>query len=219
MTSPAPEEQPKREAQTTPQEDLLVPLEVYKKAGVFLGTHICTKHMEKFIYKVRPDGLYILNVRKIDERLRIATKFLAGYDPEKIAVIALRQYAHKPARMMCERVGCKAITGRVIPGIFTNPRLEWYMEPDVVLVTDPRAESQALKEASKVGVPIVALADTDNRLNFIDLVIPANNRGRKSLALLYWLLTREILRARGVLGPTEDPDVPWEQYIVRPSRT
>nr|MEB3825338.1 30S ribosomal protein S2 [Desulfurococcales archaeon] len=155
-------------------DEFLVPLEVYRQAGVFLGTHICTKYMEQFVYKIRPDGLYILDIRKIDERLRIASKFLSNYDPEKIAVVAVRQYGQKPVKMMCERVGCKPVIGRVIPGIFTNPKLEWYMEPDVVLVTDPRAESQAIKEAYKVGLPIVALTDTDNRVDNIDLIIPAN---------------------------------------------
>ncbi|MEB3825295.1 MAG: 30S ribosomal protein S2, partial [Desulfurococcales archaeon] len=91
-------------------------------------------------------------------------------------------------------------------------------EPDVVLVTDPRAESQAIKEAYKVGLPIVALTDTDNRVDNIDLIIPANNKGRKSLALLYWILTREILRNRGLLAPDQDLDVSWEDYVVRPIR-
>ncbi|MEB3756357.1 MAG: 30S ribosomal protein S2 [Desulfurococcales archaeon] len=204
--------------QTKTQEEFLVPLEIYRKAGVFLGTHICTKYMEQFVYKIRPDGLYILDIRKIDERLRIASKFLSNYDPEKIAVVAVRQYGQKPVKMMCERVGCKSITGRVTPGIFTNPKLEWYMEPDVVLVTDPRAEAQAIKEAFKVGIPIVALTDTDNRIENIDLIIPVNNKGRKSLALVYWILTREILRNRGIIGPDQDLDVTWEDYIVRPVR-
>jgi len=204
--------------QTKTQEEFLVPLEIYRKAGVFLGTHICTKYMEQFVYKVRPDGLYILDIRKIDERLRIASKFLSNYDPEKIAVVAVRQYGQKPVKMMCERVGCNSITGRVTPGIFTNPKLEWYMEPDVVLVTDPRAEAQAIKEAFKVGIPIVALTDTDNRIENIDLIIPVNNKGRKSLALVYWILTREILRNRGIIGPDQDLDVAWEDYIVRPVR-
>lgn len=204
--------------QTKTQEEFLVPLEIYRKAGVFLGTHICTKYMEQFVYKIRPDGLYILDIRKIDERLRIASKFLSNYDPEKIAVVAVRQYGQKPVKMMCERVGCKPITGRVTPGIFTNPKLEWYMEPDVVLVTDPRAEAQAIKEAFKVGIPIVALTDTDNRIENIDLIIPVNNKGRKSLALVYWILTREILRNRGIIGPDQDLDVTWEDYIVRPVR-
>ncbi len=193
---------------------LLVPVELYKKAGVMFGTQICTKYMKQFIYKILPDGFYLLDVAKIDQRLRIAANFLSKFDPSKIAVVSVRLYGQKPAKMMCERVGCRAITGRVIPGIFTNPHLEYYMEPDVVLITDPRTDKQAIIEASKVGIPIVSFVDTDNKIENIDLVIPANNKGRRSLALLYWILTREILRNTGRLGPTEDLDVDYTAFMA-----
>ncbi|MCE4624501.1 MAG: 30S ribosomal protein S2 [Desulfurococcales archaeon] len=201
-------------SQETSGTSLLVPAELYKKAGVVFGTQICTKYMKQFVYKILPDGFYILDVAKIDERLRIAAKFLARYSPEKVAVVSVRLYGQKPARMMCERVGCKAITGRVIPGIFTNPHLEDYIEPDVVLITDPRTDKQAIIEASKVGIPVVAFADTDNRIENIDLIIPANNKGRRSLALLYWILTREILREQGRIGPTDELDVDYTAFMA-----
>ncbi len=197
------------------QRETLVPVELYKKAGVVFGTQICTKYMRQFVYRIHPDGFYIFDVMKIDERLRIAARFLARYEPpEKIVVVSTRLYGQKPASMMCERVKCKTILGRVIPGVFTNPHLEYYMEPDVVLVTDPRTDRQAIEEASKVGVPVVAFADTDNKVENIDFVIPANNKGRRSLALLYWILTREILRNRGILKPDEDLDVPYEAFMA-----
>ena len=194
--------------------DLLVPIELYRKAGVMFGTQICTKYMKKFTYKILPEGYYMLDINKTDERLRIAARFLASFEPERIAVVAVRVYAQKPATMMCHYLGCKAITGRIIPGIFTNPHLEQYIEPDVIFVSDPRTDKQALIEASKIGVPIVAFADTDNKVENVDLVIPANNKGRRSLALLYWILTREILRYRGVLGPNEDLDVGYEAFMA-----
>ena len=193
---------------------LLVPAELYKRAGVMFGTQICTKYMRQFVYKILPDGFYLLDVAKIDERLRIAAKFLSKFEPEKMAVVSVRLYGQKPARMMCERVGCKTITGRVVPGVFTNPYLEYYMEPDVVLVTDPRTDKQAIIEASKVGIPVVAFVDTDNRIENIDLIIPANNKGRRSLALLYWILTREILRNQGRLGPNEELDVEYTEFMA-----
>jgi small subunit ribosomal protein S2 len=181
--------------------ETLVPVELYRKMGVIVGTQICTKYMKKFTYKILPEGFYLLDVSKIDERLRIAAKFLSTFNPEKIAVVSVRVYGQKPVQMMCKYVGCKPIVGRIIPGTFTNPRLSTYIEPDVVLVTDPRTDRQAIVEASRVGIPVVAFADTDNKVDMIDLVIPANNRGRKSLALLYWILTREILRNKGILPP------------------
>jgi small subunit ribosomal protein S2 len=194
--------------------ETLVPVDLYKKMGVIIGTQICTKYMKRFTYKILPEGFYLLDVGKIDERLRIAAKFLSSFNPEKMVVVSVRVYGQKPAQMMCKYVGCKPVIGRVIPGTFTNPRLEFYIEPEVVLVTDPRADRQAVVEASRVGVPIVAFADTDNKVDMIDLVIPANNRGRKSLALLYWILTREILRNRNILPPNEDLDVGPEAFMA-----
>jgi len=191
--------------------ELLVPVDKYLSAGVHIGTHICTKYMEPFVYKVRADGVYILDVRKIDERLRIAGRFLASYDPSRIAVVSARLYGKKPVLKMCQYLQCRPYVDRFLPGTFTNPALSVYFEPAVVLVTDPRADTQAVKEASETGIPVVAFADTDNRTENVDLVIPANNKGRKSLALLYWILTRQILRERGTIPLNTDlPEPPTE---------
>lgn len=191
--------------------ELLIPIEKYLSAGVHIGTHICTKFTEPFVYRVRSDGVYILDVKKIDERLRVAGRFLAGFDPMKIAVVSVRLYGTKPVEKMCQYLQCKSFTGRFLPGTFTNPSLRWYFEPEVILVTDPRADSQALKEAAEIGIPVVAFVDTDNKTEYIDLAIPGNNKGRKSLALLYWVLTRQILRERGIIPPTADlPEQPSE---------
>ncbi len=186
------------------QIELLVPLEMYLQAGVHIGTHTCTKHMERFIFRVRPDGLYILDIKKTDERLRVAGRFLGRYEPSKIMVIATRQYGKQPVLKFAEFVKAKPVVGRFIPGTLTNPKLEWYYEPEVIVLTDPRIDSQPLEEALKVGIPIVAFASTDNKLDGIDLVIPGNNKGRKSLALLYWILARQTLRERGELGPNDN---------------
>lgn len=191
--------------------ELLVPVDKYLSAGVHIGTHVCTKYMEPFVYKVRPDGVYILDVRKIDERLRIAGKFLAMFEPAKIAVVSARLYGRKPVLKMCQYLQCRPFVDRFLPGTFTNPALTTYFEPAVVLVTDPRADAQAVKEASEIGIPVVAFADTDNRTENVDLVIPANNKGRKSLALLYWILTRQIMRERGAIPANADlPEPPSE---------
>lgn len=198
--------------------ELLIPLEQYLAAGMHIGTHMCTKFMEKFVYRVRNDGLYILDIRKIDERIRIAAKFLARYDPSKIAVVSVRQYGQKPAQKFCKYIGCRAFTGRFLPGTFTNPSLKQYFEPDIVLITDPRADSQALKEAAEIGIPVIALTDTDNRTEFIDLIVPANNKGRKSLALIYWLLTRQVLRERGLLPTDTDLPEPPSEFEAKIQR-
>ncbi len=197
-----------------PRETLVDP-DLYLKAGVHMGTQICTKYMRQFVRRIVADGYYHIDYLKTDERLRIAADFLSRFQPDKIAVVSVRVYGQKPVKMMCEYVGCIPVLGRVIPGTFTNPNFEYYIEPDVIMVTDPRTDKQALDEASKIGVPVVAIADTDNKVENVDLVIPANNRGRRSLALIYWILTRELLRRMGRLGPNEDLPVSYEEFMAR----
>lgn len=176
--------------------EYLIPPDEYLAAGVHIGTQIRTGDMKKFIYKVRPDGLYVLDIKKLDERIRIAGKFLARF--EKILAVSARQYGQKPVMMFARAIGCDYVIGRFIPGTLTNPMLKEYREPDVLIVTDPAIDGQAVEEASRVGIPVVALCDTNNSTANVDLVIPTNNKGRKALALVYWLLAREVLRNRGV---------------------
>jgi len=196
-------------------EGLLIPIDKYLMAGVHIGTHIAVKHMMKFVYRVRPDGLYIIDIRKTDERLKIAAKFISRYEPEKVLAVSVRQYGHKPVEMFAKLTRAQYITGRIIPGTLTNPRLEKYMEPDILIVTDPKADNQAIIEAAEVGIPVVAFCDTDSRTENIDLIIPANNKGRRSLALLYWLLTRQVLRERGELPSNGELQVPVEEFQTK----
>ena len=196
--------------------ELLVPLEVYLAAGVRIGTHIKNKYMEQFIYSVRPDGLYLLDVKKIDERIRIASRFIAQYEAKEIVVVSARLYGQKPVLKFCEYTGAIPIVGRFPPGTFTNPRLECALEPELLIVTDPRTDAQALQEAVIMGIPVIGICDTDNTCSFIDFVIPANNKGKKSLALIYWLLTREVLRERGELPPDQDLPEGIEDFEAEP---
>jgi small subunit ribosomal protein S2 len=200
-------------------EEYLVPLDLYLAAGIHIGTQQKTKDMKKFIYRVRQDGLYVLDVRKTDERLRVAGKFLAKFDPEKILAVSVRLYGQKPVKKFGEVTGAKAIPGRFLPGTMTNPAVKNFFEPDVLIVTDPRADHQAIKEAIEIGIPIVALVDTENLLSYVDLAIPTNNKGRKALALIYWILAREILLNRGVIQSREDFKVPVEDFEMRIIRT
>ncbi|RLI23527.1 30S ribosomal protein S2 [Candidatus Bathyarchaeota archaeon] len=201
--------------ETKNEEDLLIPRESYLSAGVHIGTKIKTGDMEKFIYRVRPDGLFVLDIKKTDERIRVAAKFLSRFDPEKILVVAGRLYAKVPAEKFCEYTKAKLITGRFVPGTLSNPLYPNSLEPDVVLVSDPKADSQAVREASSLGIPVVALCSTDNELSKIDLAIPTNNKGRRALAVIYWVLARQLLRERGDLAPDEDLPVPIESFEMK----
>jgi|TARA_Y100000310_G_scaffold331918_1_gene406459 small subunit ribosomal protein S2 len=186
------------------EEKFLVPTEEYLKSGIHIGTKFKTRYMEKFIYKTRPDGLSVLNLQKIDGRLNIAAKFLAQYNPEDILVVGRRESAWKPLKMFNKVIGARVFAGRYPPGILTNPRLDNYIEAKVLLAVDSGPDRNAVVDSVKMGIPIVAICDTNNQSNNIDLVIPSNNKGKKSLGLFFWILAREYLRNRGILKKNED---------------
>ena len=184
--------------------DLLVPEDIYLTSGVHIGTQQKSADMMPFIYKVRSDGLYVLDIKKTDARIRQAAKFLARFPPGKVLVVAARQYGQKPAKLFGKAVGAQVFAGRFVPGTLTNPQVEEYAEPEVLFVTDPAADQQALREGLNVGIPVVGLCDANNETRNVDLIVPTNNKGRRALATVYWLLTREVLKERGELKSDED---------------
>jgi small subunit ribosomal protein S2 len=187
------------ESTESPEEPLLITEDQYLTSGVHIGTQQKSADMKPFIYKVRTDGLYVLDIRKTDDRIRGAGRFLARYGPERVLVVAARQYGQKPAKVFARTIGADVFAGRFVPGTLTNPSLPMFTEPDVLVVTDPAADQQALREALNVGIPIVALCDANNETKFVDFIIPTNNKGRRALATIYWLLTREVLKERGTI--------------------
>lgn len=178
----------------------LIPIDEYLAAGIHIGTQQKNRDMMNYIYRVRTDGLYVLDVQATDLRIKLAAKFLARYDPSKILVVSARQYGQRPATMFAKAMRAEAIVGRFVPNTLTNPNFSGYTEPDVLLVTDPSGDGQAVTEAVDVGIPVIALCDTNNLTSYVDLVIPTNNKGRKALTLIYWLLAREVLKERGEEG-------------------
>ncbi len=204
--------------ESQPAEELLLPRDALLSAGIHIGTRMKTLDMEPFIYRVRPDGLFVLDVKKTDDRIRIAAKFLARYEPAKVALAATRLYAQEPIKKFCEITGSTPIIGRFIPGQISNPQYPNRIDPEVIVVSDPRADAQAVKEASKVGIPIVALCSTDNEFAGVDLVIPTNNKGRRALAVIFWLLARQILRERGELAADKDPTTTIDDFEAKVSR-
>lgn len=186
------------------EKEMLMDQAEYLEVGVQIGTRIKTPGMSRFIYKRREDGLYLLDLPAIDERVRTAAKMLASYDQKVVVCTASRIYAIAPAKKFAEITGTQILSGRVMPGVFTNPNRSDFIEPEIVLVSDTRNERQAVKEASKINAPIVALCDTDNWIKYVDLVIPCNNKGRRSLALVYFLLAREFMKEKGLLKSNEE---------------
>ena len=195
------------------QEVFLTPLENYLKVGLHIGTKFRTSYMAPFIYKVRADGLSVLNVKKIDERIEIAAKFLAQYEQKDILVVCRRENGWAGAKLFHKLTGIPVIAGRYRPGLLTNPALEDFKEIKILFVTDPWPDKNAVMDAVRTGVPVVACCDTNNESNFVDLVVPCNNKGKKSLGLMFYLLAKEYMKARGTITSEEELSIPLEEFI------
>jgi len=194
----------KQEKEAKQDEGMMASEEIYMTSGAHIGTRQKTSDIKEFIYKVRNDGLYIIDVKKTDERIKTAAKFLAKFDPSTVLVVSVRQYGQKPISMLSKHTGIQLLDGRFRPGTLTNPSAKGFLEPELVIVTDPLADVQALHEAKNIGIPVVGLCDTNNETKYLDLVIPTNNKGRRALALIYWLLTRAILKEQGKIKSYDD---------------
>ena len=190
------------------KERLLVPREKYLSAGVHIGMTSKTAKMKKFIYKVRPSGLAVLNISALDRRLDQAAGMLTNY--KNILVVCYKDIGREPAKKFAEVIGARSIIGRFMPGSLTNPTFKGFFEPDVILVADQSSDTQAIKEATKIRIPIIALSDTFNDTAYIDLILPCNNKGKKSLALVYWILARAVVEKRGEEFSAKPEDFGYE---------
>jgi small subunit ribosomal protein S2 len=171
--------------------------------GIRVGTQVKTKFMKSFITTASPEGLYMLDLDITLERIKTAAKFINRLGTDKLIVCTGRRYAETPVEKFCEMLGSKKLMGRFMPGTLTNPSLPYYIEPKLVLISDPQVDDQAVVEATNAGIPVIGIANTDNITSKLDVIIPANNRGRKALATVYWLLVRQILIERGELKENE----------------
>jgi small subunit ribosomal protein S2 len=183
--------------------------------GIRVGTPVKTKYMTPFIVRANPEGLYILDISKTLSRIDVAAKFIGRSNIARVAVTSAREYGKTPVEKFCEFTGATGIFGRFMPGTFTNPSLPRYMEPEIVIVTDPQADQQAVIEATRAGVPVIAISNSDNVTSKVDLIIPANNRGRKALATVYWLLAREVLKKQGTIKSDSDMKVSIDDFETK----
>ena len=189
--------------------------QVLLSTGIRVGTLVKTKSMSTFISRTRPDGLHIIDVAKTLQRIELASKFISNLDSSRVVVYSSREYGKTPVAKFTELTGTIPLTGRFMPGTFTNPLYPKHLDPEAVIVTDPSMDQQAVIEATQVGVPVIAICDTDNLTENVDFVIPANNRGRKALAAVMWLLSRSVLQQSGKLSSDESLSYSIEYFETK----
>ena len=195
------------------KEELLLDSNEYLKSGIHIGTKFKNKYMANFIYKTRPDGLSVLNLKEIDRRLGLAANLLSKYEAKDILIVSRRENGWKGLKKLSQLTGMRVITGRYPPGILTNTDLETFWEPKIIVVCDPWTDKNAVQDAAKIGIPVIALCDTNNQANDVDLVVPCNNKGKKSVGLVFYVVAREYMRKKGLLRSDEEMPAKMEDFI------
>ena len=165
-------------------------------ANCHLGGKKITKQMRKYVYKVRSDGVAMFDVNKIYEKIQVAARIIASVDPDSVISVSSREHGQRAVYKFGHFTKTQAVTGRWSPGMLTNQTTKKYVEPRLLIVTDPRTDYNAILESSYVNLPVIALCNSDNMLKYVDCAIPCNNRNKYSIAMIWYLLTKAVVELK-----------------------
>jgi len=187
--------------------DMLIPLEEYVKAGIYLGTKVVTPAMKPFVYRRRADGLAIFNTDLIDEKLKESIEYLSKFAPEDVVLACKRQAGWKAAEKFSELTGIRVFTKKYPAGILTNTNLVDFFENELTIVIDSWLDKNALNDTLNVNKKVLMVCDTNNFAKGADQIIIGNNKSPKSLGVIFYLLARGYCKARKI--DANIPDLEW----------
>ncbi len=200
-------EELKEQVKIKKREDMLIPLDEYVKAGIYLGTKVVTPDMKPFIYRRRADGLAIFNTDVIDEKIKEAIEYLNKFNAEDVILACKRQAGWKAAKMFSELTGIRVFTKKYPAGILTNTNLDDFFENELTIVTDSWLDKNALKDTMNVKKKVLMICDTNNFSKGADKIIIGNNKHHKSLGVIFYLLTKGFCKAKGINANI--PELDW----------
>jgi len=186
---------------------MLIPLEEYVKAGIYLGTKVVTPSMRPFVYRRRADGLAIFNTDLIDEKLKEGIEYLNKFDAKDIILVCKRQAGWRAAEMFSELTGIRVFTKKYPAGILTNIQLPDFFENELTIITDHWLDKNALNDTLKVHKKVLMICDTNNFAKGADQVIIGNNKSQKSLGVIFYLLAKGYCKAKKIKANIPDLEV------------